>query len=39
MPLRADTQARTAKEFFAEMFTEYYRTGGQTPNLACSGYG
>jgi hypothetical protein len=21
------------KEFFAEMFTEYYRTGGQTPNL------
>lgn len=22
-----------SKEFFAEMFTEYYRTGGQTPNL------
>ena len=21
------------KEFFAEMFTEYYRTGGKTPNL------
>ena len=25
--------AENSKEFFAEMFTEYYRTNGQTPNL------
>jgi hypothetical protein len=25
--------AKNTKEFYAEMFTEYYRTGGQTPNL------
>jgi SPP1 gp7 family putative phage head morphogenesis protein len=25
--------AENTKEFYAEMFTEYYRTGGQTPNL------
>jgi hypothetical protein len=25
--------AKNTKEFYAEMFTEFYRTGGQTPNL------
>ena len=30
---RSGYSAENTKEFFAEMFTEYYNTGGQTPNL------
>ena len=30
---RSRYSGENSKEFFAEMFTEYYRTGGKTPNL------
>jgi hypothetical protein len=30
---RSGYSGENTKEFFAEMFTEYYRTGGKTPNL------